>query len=269
MGFGRSARSQGRGKFSSSLIAHTGVPTGDSLGTGVDRIPLFRFFLKRVVRLQDLDDELEKDLEQWFRGSLLLLASTAVMEDALFGWVPIQGEWLLMGLRIMLAIGVIETMPDQNLFAIVHPGPPKIKYDRSRTLWSQVCEHDWPLMRGLICRHINRSSPVFAILSAIAPGGVGWFCYFAAILQYLIIGLVTSRDKALGVLSEFDRQVAVRRQEIIDEFHLDERAAHVDSAAATTGSADAARTAAHPHAAGVLTREAIVAKVDEGGYLTK
>jgi hypothetical protein len=42
-----------------------------------------------------------------------------------------------------------------------------------------------------------------------------------AITQYLIIGLVTSRDRALDVLSEFDRAVAKRRNELIEEFKLE------------------------------------------------
>ncbi|MBA3315665.1 MAG: hypothetical protein H0T47_20565 [Planctomycetaceae bacterium] len=32
---------------------------------------------------------------------------------------------------------------------------------------------------------------------------------------------MTSRDKALDALSEFDRQVAIRRQELIDEFDVE------------------------------------------------
>jgi hypothetical protein len=50
---------------------------------------------------------------------------------------------------------------------------------------------------------------------------VGWVCYLMAITQYLIIGLVTSRDRALDVLSEFDRAVAKRRNELIEEFKLE------------------------------------------------
>ena len=50
---------------------------------------------------------------------------------------------------------------------------------------------------------------------------VGWVCYLLAITQYLIIGLVTSRDRAMDVLSEFDRAVAERRQELIEEFQID------------------------------------------------
>ena len=64
---------------------------------------------------------------------------------------------------------------------------------------------------------------------------VGWTCYLLAITQYLIIGLVTSRDRAMDVLSEFDRAVAQRRRELIEEFHLAEpaspqRAAKTDTA---------------------------------------
>jgi len=47
---------------------------------------------------------------------------------------------------------------------------------------------------------------------------VGWVCYLMAITQYLIIGLVTRRDKALDMLNEFDRAVAERRQELVEEF---------------------------------------------------
>ena len=50
------------------------------------------------------------------------------------------------------------------------------------------------------------------------------------ILQYLIIGLVTSRDKALNVLNEFDRQVAIRRRELIEEFELSDRPVSPESA---------------------------------------
>ena len=103
---------------------------------GLIAIPIFRFIMRRVFRLQDLDEELEKDLEQWFRGALLLLAATANMEHLLFGWTDKfdwmdRMDWLTMGLRLMLAIGVIEAMPDQELFAVIHPGPPKIKPGRS------------------------------------------------------------------------------------------------------------------------------------------
>ena len=112
---------------------------------GLIAIPVFRFILRRIFRLQDLDEELEKDLEEWFRGALLLLAASANMEHLLFGWMSSvnwldRADWLTMGLRLMLAIGVIEAMPDQELFAVIHPGPPKIKPGRSffREFWQQL-----------------------------------------------------------------------------------------------------------------------------------
>jgi hypothetical protein len=36
-----------------------------------------------------------------------------------------------------------------------------------------------------------------------------------AIAQYLVIGLVTSRDRALDVLASFDAEVAARRDELL------------------------------------------------------
>ena len=144
-----------------------------------------------------------------------------------------------MGLRLLLAIGVIEAMPDQELFAVIHPGPPKLRWpkcDRLRELRAQV----WPFCRGWMCQHLNRSSPVLAIMAAIFGGDrtnpqqytewlVGWVCYGLAITQYLIIGLVTSRDKALDALSAFDRQVARRRRELIEEFGIPVRSPPADS----------------------------------------
>ncbi|MEZ6126677.1 MAG: hypothetical protein R3C49_26445 [Planctomycetaceae bacterium] len=260
---------------------------------GLIAIPVFRFIMRRLFRLQDLDEELEKDLEQWFRGALLLLAATANMEHLLFGWMTKldwmdRADWLTMGLRLMLAISVIEAMPDQELFAVIHPGPPKIKPGRSalKELWRLK----WKFLKGFVCQHLNRSSPVLAMMTAIVGAEllimsdvdysklakldftnwgysqqigctspvqaflaaeiyndslhdarlnfteaatlhsefqrhrerwlVGWVCYLMAITQYLIIGLVTNRDRALDVLSEFDRAVAQRRQELIDEFEI-------------------------------------------------
>lgn len=193
---------------------------------GLIAIPFFRLFLRGFVDSKRLDDELEKDLEQWFRGSLLLLVATRNMEGVLFGWVhdSVEGDlrWVTMGLRLLLAVGVVEAMPDQELFAIIHPGPPKLKLTRKKPKLQQIREFIWPFIRGILCQHMNRSSPVFAILAAIAPGRVGWICYFVAITQYLIIGLVTSKDKMIDVLSVFDEQVAERRKELIREFHLQE-----------------------------------------------
>ena len=45
-------------------------------------------------------------------------------------------------------------------------------------------------------------------------------CYILAITQYLIIGLVTSRDRALDVLSAFDREIEIQRSKLIKEFHI-------------------------------------------------
>jgi hypothetical protein len=203
---------------------------------GMLAIPLFRLFLRRVVRLQELDRELEKDLEEWFRGSLLLLVATANMEIFFFAQIfelfkfDLRGPeaWLAVGLRLLLAMSVIEAMPDQGLFAILHPGPPRLKFPRKNVL-GYLREQCRPVCRGLLCRHLNRSSPVLAIMAVIFGGDphvpeeathrlVGWICYGAAVTQYLIIGLVTSRDKVLDALAEFDRQVALRRQELIEEF---------------------------------------------------
>ncbi len=262
---------------------------------GFIAIPIFRFIMRKVFRLQDLDDELEKDLEQWFRGALLLLAASANMEHLLFGWMAQldwmeRMDWLTMGLRLMLAVGVIEAMPDQELFAVIHPGPPKITPGRS--VLKEFWRLKWQFLKGFVCQHLNRSSPVLAMMAAIVGAElmtlsdidqtkidrasvvdwsysqqigavtpvqammaaqtynnnvhdirvnlaevgqmnathqrhwerwmVGWCCYLLAITQYLIIGLVTSRDRAMDVLSEFDRAVAARRRELIEEFHLPE-----------------------------------------------
>jgi len=199
---------------------------------GLIAIPLFRLFLKKVIRLQEMDEELEKDLEQWFRGSLVLLASMVNMENALFSWfyervefVDLHDEqaWIMAGLRLLMAIAAIESMPDQELFAIIHPGPPKLELSRKKGIFKELLQKKGAIFKGILCQHINRSSPVFAILACIAPGRVGWICYCLALVQYLIIGLVTSKDKALEVLTEFDRQVSMRRREIIDEFQLKEK----------------------------------------------
>ncbi|MFK7818262.1 MAG: DNA topoisomerase I [Planctomycetaceae bacterium] len=243
---------------------------------GAIAIPIFRFILRNVFRLQELDDELEKDLEQWFRGSLLLLAATANMEHLLFGWAN-QWDWFTIGLRLLLAIGVVEAMPDQELFAVIHPGPPRLK--PGKTILVQAWRKKFDIARGLVCQHLNRSSPVLAIMAAIFGAQisashfaaeeaklavkieqrltvsmpvkkakaqaakqaraqreleeeqaweqftVGWVCYLLAITQYLIIGLVTSRDRAMDVLSEFDRAVAKRRRELVEEFDLNEEEA--------------------------------------------
>jgi len=61
---------------------------------GLIAIPIFRFVMRKIFRLQELDDELEKDLEEWFRGALLLLAASANMEHLLFGWMQKVDCWI-------------------------------------------------------------------------------------------------------------------------------------------------------------------------------
>ena len=193
---------------------------------GFVAIPLFRLFLRRVVHMQRLDTELTKDLEQWVRGSLLLLLATANVEYAMFGeyledWKK-EYIWFSLGLRLLLAIGVIESMPDQALFSIIHPGPTGLLRPKGIGIQA-VREQIWPLCKGLFFRHLDRSSSVFAIMAVLFGGPdhhpvVGWVCYALAIIQFLIIGLVSSQDKALDVLSEFDRQMKLRRDQLADQY---------------------------------------------------
>ena len=92
-------------------------------------VPAMQFLFRHVSTLERLDDELEKDLAEWFRGSFLLLLVTANIEAALWhNVIPFpdlldKHGWLGLGLRIMLAIGVVQLMPDQELFSVIHPGP--------------------------------------------------------------------------------------------------------------------------------------------------
>ena len=200
---------------------------------GFVAIPIFRLFVRRVVKVQELDEELEKDLEQWFRGALLLLLATKNMESLVFGWVSEEvlevRNLLFMAGRLLLAIGVIEGMPDQSLFALIYPGPQPPKIERGRVLWS-IVRYIPQFLKGMVCQHLNRSSPVFAILAVIEPGNVGWVCYGIAITQYLLIGLVASKDKALNVLQKFDEAVDLQRHQLEAELQL--HAAARQSAAA-------------------------------------
>jgi hypothetical protein len=191
-------------------------------------VPAFRAMSKRVPGFRELDNELEKDVEQWFRGSLLLLVATKNFElfiadllEAKWDWNVNEENWLLTALRLLLAIGVIEVMPDQDFFAIIHSNPPKFRRNSGRSWWDDVRTQAWPIARGILAQHLSRSSAVFAIIAVILKSTVGWVCYFLAIFQFLIIGLVSTRDRALDVLSKFDERVAERRQELIDEFHID------------------------------------------------
>jgi hypothetical protein len=181
---------------------------------GLIAIPIFRFLLRRILRVQTTDAELERDLEYWFRGAILLLAATANLEDFLFGWTQWHQNsepWLTMILRLMLAVGVVETMPDEDLFALVHCGPPRLKLDRNllRSAW----DHRNAILRGLGVLHLKRSSPVFVIMCVVFGGHagtlnfkVGWWCYSLAIAQYLIIALMTDRNRAAHLLAAISEE---------------------------------------------------------------
>jgi hypothetical protein len=198
---------------------------------GLIAIPIVRAVRRRIPGVKEWDAELEKDIDQWFRASLLLLVATKNAELWLMNhinlWVEANPEalapevdlnqWYITAGRLLLAIGVVESMPDQELFSIIHPGP-RWRYNRKQSLRANARAECWPICRGLLCQHLNRSSPMFAILSVFFGGVAGWIFYGVAIAQYLIIGLVTSRDRALDVLSQFDRAVAEKREEIVAEF---------------------------------------------------
>lgn len=198
---------------------------------GLIAIPIFRLVVRKGMRMAKVEQELENDIEQWFRAALILLVATANMEHLLFGWVPLdlQGaqDWVGVFFRLLLVIGVIELMPDQALFSVLHSGPIKLPVGKRlfHDLWRDRVE--W--IKKLGCMHLNRSSPVFAMMCAIFGGDpdkpsafIGWVCYFLAISQYLIIALITSTDKAGDLLSTFDRAVAEQREDLVEEFAEDD-----------------------------------------------
>lgn len=190
--------------------------------SGLIAIPIFRFIIRHGFRRQ-MSSELEKDLETWFRAAVILLAATANLEDVLFGWLPWhhnEDPWFTMLLRLILAIGVIEHMPDQEWFGLLHRGPPKFKFTSPQG-WADAWKRRGEFLRGLGILHLKRSSPVFVIMTVIfgATAGerdfvVGWVCYGLAIIQYLIIGIITDGDRVRGVLQQFDRNTTALRHEI-------------------------------------------------------
>lgn len=204
-------------------------------------VPTFRK-VRRQFTSAELDEELEKDIEQWTRGAILLFVATRNFEwwlqkflsENLATWmsVKLNIHWalsfnndstenvLIAAGRMMVAIGVIESMPDQQLFSVIHPGFRGVPWDRKLGLRANLKGAALPVLKGFACQHLSRSSPVLAILAVIFPGTTGWVCYLLAIIQYLIIGLVTSRDRALDVLSAFDRQMEIQRNKLIEEFHV-------------------------------------------------
>ena len=186
-------------------------------------IPIFRFLLKYLLRVDVISQELEKDLTQWFRASVLLLFATHNMEDVLFKTSTLDYKHeklidaVLFGLRLFLAFGCIEGMPDQELFRFIHPGPPKLKSKKFGAIVTELRQSSRAWLWGVICIHLSRSSPVFAIITVFQVGPTGWVCYWLAVAQYLVIGLVTSRDKAIDILTSFDAEVAARRAELLSE----------------------------------------------------
>lgn len=200
---------------------------------GLIAIPLFRLVIRKGMRMAKVEVELEKDLEEWFRAALILLVATANMEHLLFGWVPLdlQGEqsWVGIFFRLLLVIGVIELMPDQALFGVLHSGP--LNLPIGKRLFLDLWNDRVSWIKKIGCVHLNRSSPVFAMMSAIfggdpdSPGAsIGWICYGLAISQYLVIALITSTDKAGDLLAKYDRTIAEQREDLVDEFteHDDE-----------------------------------------------
>jgi hypothetical protein len=214
------------------------------LFVGLLAVPAFRRVRRSFTSSTERDVELEKDLEQWTRGAILLLVATRNFEYGLreflktainewmhlstrihweLGWergFSDQSSVLLLAGRLMVAIGVIESMPDQQLFSIIHPGLRGLPIDWKKGVLHNLKSGWRPVLKGIACHHLSRSSPVLAILAVIFPGPAGWVCYVLAIVQYLIIGLVTSRDRALDVLSAFDRQIEIQRNKLIEEFRI-------------------------------------------------
>ena len=194
---------------------------------GLIAIPIFRLIMRKGMRMAKVELELEQDLEQWFRSAVILLVATANMESLLFGWVPLdlQGNdsWIGVFLRLLLVIGVIELMPDQALFAVLHSGP--LKLPVGKRILIELWQNRVFWIKKMGCVHLNRSSPVFAMMSAIFGGdpdlpsaAIGWACYGVAIIQYLIIALITTADKTGDLLTTYDKAIEQQRENIIEEF---------------------------------------------------
>ena len=65
--------------------------------SGLVAIPLFRFLLKRIFKVKANDAEMERDLEMWFRGAVLLLAATKNFEDFVYVSQLLQAEGMRTG----------------------------------------------------------------------------------------------------------------------------------------------------------------------------
>ena len=82
------------------------------------------------------------------------------MKALLFLRVPLafheggNAVWIVVGLLILLAIGVIEAMPDQDLFSVVHSGLPKTEYSKERGLKRYLREFHTkfrPICKDIVC----------------------------------------------------------------------------------------------------------------------
>jgi hypothetical protein len=200
---------------------------------GLIAIPIFRLILRKLFRVKTTDTELERDLEHWFRGGIILLAATANMEHLLYNWVPWhKQDWLTVMLRLFLAIGVIEHMPDQDLFALAHKAPPKLNL-KTKAGWKDLWRLRMDFVRGFLVIHLRRSSPVLVIMAVIFGGAedptgnslsyqemvgrrVGWICYSLALVQYLIIAIATNRELLMENLRKGVALPARLRQELED-----------------------------------------------------
>ena len=215
-------------------------------------IPLFRIVLRYLMRVEVISAELEKDLSEWFRASVLLLIATRNMEEIIFHTTKVPDRFetvvdaFLLGLRLLLAIGCIEAMPDQELFRLIHSGPPRLKVSGLRAVWREIRQNWRAWLWGVFCIHLSRASPVFAIVTVFKFGAAGWVCYGLAVIQYLIIGLATSRDKAIDVIASFDAEVAARRAELLTEMQTP--IASVEETATTSNVAPSAAPQTPPAA---------------------
>ncbi len=79
------------------------------------------------------------------------------MEALLFSRVPLafheggNAVWIVVRLLILL---VIEAMPDQDLFAVVHSGLPKTNYSKERGLKGHLREFHTkfrPICKDIVC----------------------------------------------------------------------------------------------------------------------
>lgn len=195
-------------------------------------IPLCQIFFKRVLGRkykQRINYELVKDLTLWIRGSIILLIASSNCESYVFGWVPPEWKddnWWIIFLRLMLAISVVELMPDQALFAIIHPGPPKpppLRLSKPRVACMLLLKYIPQYLQGTFFLYLNRSSPVLAILTVFFGGWKGWLFYSVAITNYLIIGLLSSIDKALNALRELENAYRQLSRELEEELREADR----------------------------------------------